>query len=461
MEENKAIASEYVSLSKKLRYSIGTGGYIWAYILYSALITYYFTDILCIGAAAAGTLLLVSRIWDGINDPMMGILIDRTDTKWGKCRPYILAGGIWLSVSTGLLFYNPGFESTTAKLIWAYVIYNSWGMAYTMYKTSVNTLTKRITTTGQGIVEVNSWGFGGMSIASMIFSSTLMTLIAYFSVNGDTSKGYQMSGILAGVVLFITMWCFFSLRENQTKEVSVKPEHGATWKAILHLFKNKHYMGFCLSAFLVLLGYYLSASTMMYYCIYHLGDADKFSLLTTIDYATPIVAAFIMPHITKKMEKRTIMIYAVLLACLAYGLRWLTGDPNVVIMTTLAIVAGIGCGIFNVLFTPAALDCAVYGEYTSGVKTDALYVSSFSMFSKICTGIGGAVVGYALDACGYVPNAAAQSDHVMSVIMFLCFGGLVIGCIGGAVALFAMYKLKNADVAMMQEAIAQRNGQQA
>lgn len=451
---------ERIPLSKKIRYAVGSGGYLWAYILYAALITYYFTDILCIGAAAAGTLLLVSRIWDGINDPMMGMIIDRTNTKMGKCRPYILFGGIWLAVSTALLFYNPGFESASAKLIWAYVIYNSWGMSYTMYKISVNTLSKRITTTSRGVVQVNSWGFGGISIASLVFSSSLMTLIAYFSVNGDTSKGYQMSGILAGAVVLVTMWCFFSLRENATEDTTKTQEKGATWKALKYLVRNKHYMGFCLAAFAVLLGYYLSASTMMYYCIYHLGDAEKFSLLNTIDYATPIVAAFLMPYLTKKLEKRGIMIAAILLACLAYGLRWLTGDQNVVVMTVLAIIAGTGCGIFNVLFTPASLDCAVYGEYTSGIKSDALYVSSFSLFQKICTGIGGAVVGYALDACGYVPNAASQSESVMNVIMFLCFGGLVIGCLGGALALFGMYKLKNKDLDMMQQAIAERAAQQ-
>ena len=223
--------------------------------------------------------------------------------------------------------------------------------------------------------------------------------------------------------------------------------------------KNKHYIGFCIAAFTVLLGYYLSASTMMYYCIYHLGDEGKFSLLNTIDYATPIVAAIIMPYITKKLEKRDIMIWAILLACVAYTLRWVTGDQSVVVMTVLAILAGTGCGIFNVLFIPAALDCAVYGEYTSGIKSDALYVSSFSLFQKVCTGIGGAVVGYTLEWCGYVPNAASQSEGVMHVIKFLCFGGLVIGCLGGALALFGMYNLKNKDIDMMQKSIAERASQ--
>ena len=184
---------ERIPFSIKARYAVGYGGFLWAYILYASLITYYFTDILHIGAAAAGTLLLVSRIWDGINDPMMGMLIDRTNTKIGKCRPYILIGGLWLSISTALLFWNPGFETAKGKLIWAYIIYNSWGMAYTMYKTSLSTLPRFITGTNHGIVTINSWGFGGMSISSMIFSSSLMTIIAYFSVGGDTAKGYPVS----------------------------------------------------------------------------------------------------------------------------------------------------------------------------------------------------------------------------------------------------------------------------
>lgn len=138
-------ASAPITLSEKVRYIIGCSGFPYAVTMFSSVIMYYFTDVLGISAAAAGTLLLVARVWDGINDPMMGMIVDRTRSCWGKCRPYILVGGVLLSVFTFLLFTNPGIQSESGKLAWAYFTYIGFGMTYTMFCMSLKVLVSRLT----------------------------------------------------------------------------------------------------------------------------------------------------------------------------------------------------------------------------------------------------------------------------------------------------------------------------
>lgn len=197
-------AGTAVTASERIRYAIGGIGFPYAVLMYSSVIMYYFTDILGISAAAAGILLLVARVWDGINDPMMGVIVDKTKSRWGKARPYIFAGGLILAVFNYLLFTNPGIEGEGGKLAWAYFTYIGFGMSYTVFVMALKVYASRLTKDRDEITKLSSMSFIGTSIASIFAALTLVSFTTKFAGEaGDTARGYSVTALIASGLLVV------------------------------------------------------------------------------------------------------------------------------------------------------------------------------------------------------------------------------------------------------------------
>ena len=450
-------ASTKVSLKEKILYVIGCSGFPYAVLMFSGVIMYYFTDVLGIGAAAAGTLLLVARIWDGVNDPMMGAIVDRSYTKWGKCRPYILIGGILMAIFTVLLFTNPGIQSNGGKLAWAYFTYIGFGMSYTVFCMALKVFPTRLTQDRHEITTLSSLSFIGTSICSIFAASTFMTYIGKLAGSeGNTARGYSGTSMIAGGLLLVTVLILSSIKERdfEAAEGGAKERTPIT-ASLKAIVKNRPFIGFCLASAIVYIGYYLAASTLMYYCIYNLSNAAYYTPLTVVDYGAPIVAALLTPYLTKRFGKRSLVICAFAGIALGYGLRYLTGDPNVVVMVGLATVAGIAIGFWNVLFTPMSLDCALYSEYKTGIKVDALFVTSFTLLTKVASGLAGALLGFILDAVGYVQNAAEQTTAVLRTLQLCATLGAAIAAIIALIIYLLLYKLSDDELDRINQEIHQ------
>ena len=429
----------------------GGGGFAYSYIMFSSVILYYFTDVLGIAAGAAGVLLLIARIWDGINDPLMGILIDKTHTRWGKNRPYIFIGGILMAVFTVLLFTKPDFESEGSKLAWAYFTYIGYGMSYTMCTIALGSLPSRLTTDRHGIAKMASSFFAGSSVMSILASLTLMSSIATFSgPEGNMARGYQSTAILAAAILLL----FVVILSVSVKERDLQGENPPQIKffeAIKVMFSNVHYWGFMLTQGVAIFGYYLSAGTILYYCIYNLGSQTHYTPLLVCDYATPIIAALVIPGLVKKMDRKSIVVISLLTVGVAYLLRYLTGDTNTFVMVLLAGIGGIAMGFFNVLFNPIALDCAIFSEHKTGLQLQGSFVAANSILTKCAAGLSGALLGFILNHVGYVENAPAQSDQVLSALKLCATLSVSVAAVAGAILFCLMYRLKNGDLEEMNE----------
>lgn len=430
-----------VTRKEKLTFVVGSGGFLYGYIMFSSLILFYFTDILCISGTATGLLMLVAKIWDGINDPMMGIIIDRTNSRWGKVRPYVFCGGIGLAIFTVLLFTNPGLQTETSKIAWAFFTYVGWGMCYTMFLISLKLLPARLTRDKNGITELSSKLFVGTSIWSILVAYTLMNLINFFSGEANNAvEGYQKTAILGAGILCVTTCILSTLKERDFQDDGNKKEQYSVRTAVRVVFQNKPYMGFCLSTIFMYFGYFLAASTVVYYCLYNLKNQALYTPLTIIDYGTPIVAALAIPVLIKKIDKKYIAFAGLVAMVLGYGLRYITYDTNVYFMCIFAIIAGIGIGFYNVLFIPLALDCAAISEKREGINFDGLFVSSFTLMQKITGGIAGAFLGFMLDKVGYVEGALTQNANVLYTFRLFSTAGVVVTGTAACIAFFTLYK---------------------
>ncbi|MCF0137304.1 MAG: MFS transporter [Oscillospiraceae bacterium] len=436
----------------------GGGSFVYGYIMFQSVIMYYFTDVLGITAAAAGVLLLVARAWDGINDPLMGIIIDKTNTRWGKNRPYIFAGGILTSIFLVLLFTKPSFLSDGGRLGWAYFTYIGYGMAYTMYTISIGSLGSRLTTDRLGITKLNSAFYIGSSAMSIFATLIFMSFIGKFAgAEGDMGRGYQLTACVAGAItLVFSLVSAFSIKERNLQGES--PKKIGFLAALKAMLTNTHYIGFMISQAIVLLGYYLSVGTIMYYCIYNLGSAESYTPLLFCDYATPIIAALTLPYIVKKLGQRSIVVLATTVTCVAYLLRYLTGDSSVFIMTMLAGIGGIAMGYYNVLFTPIAMDCSIYTEHKTGLQLQGSFIAANGIIGKIVGGISGALLGFILAGIGYVEGAAEQSATTLNGLKLCATLSFSVAAAASLIVFLLTYRLKEKDIEKMNIENLERRG---
>lgn len=436
----------------------GGGGFLFSYMMFTSLVMYYFTDVLGISGTAAGILLLLTRIWDGLNDPIMGNITDRTHSRWGKNRPYIIVGGVFLSIFTVLLFTAPKLESQAAKIAWAAFTYVGYDMSYTCCLGPMQSISSRMTTERHGFAKMASAFFCGSSAVSIVASLSLMPLIEFFSgPEGDLARGYHNMAIFAAaIVLAFSLICGLGIKERDIQG-DYERHKVKTWDSIKAVFSNGSYLAFLVSWAVFLIGYMLSANSVMYYCTYNLGSADYYTPLIFADYAMPIIAALTMAKLVQRFDKKRISVVSMLVTAAAYLLRYLTGDGSVFVMVALSCVAGVAIGYVNAFIVPLALDCSIYSENRTGLQLQGTFTSVSSLLSKISSGIAGAMLGFIQDASGYVANAPEQTGSALSALKICTTLSVAIGAFI-AVAIFAgFYRLRHEELERMNaENIARR-----
>lgn len=330
-----------VSIRDKIGQMLASGSYMYAYVLFTGMALYFFTDVFGLPAKAVGTMMMVATIWDGINDPLMGMLIDKTHTKWGKVRPYILFGAIAVAITAVMTFTVPSIQSESGRLVYAYVSYILMGMSLTVMNMSAPILITRITKDPIKTASMNSWCYIGITAVSVFASLSMMKFLGIFAgIEGNMTAAYQKLAIMAGAMsliagaaasLLIRERDFDSIGEGEYKSHTT----GEYVRAVLH---NRYYLILILGVVLFMAFYTLAASTHMYYVSYNLGRPELYSYLAAMDYAGPVVGILTITWLVQHFDKKKIVIAALLTVCAGSTLRLVTGDHNITVMLVLAAV---------------------------------------------------------------------------------------------------------------------------
>ena len=205
--------SSRISIKEKISYSFGDFASSMFWKLFSMFLLFFYTDVFGISAAAVGTMFLVTRIWDAANDPLMGIIADRTNTKWGKFRPFLLFVAIPFAIVGILTFSTPDY-SESGKLVYAYVTYTLMMMVYTAVNVPYASLLGVMTNNTEDRTSLASFRFIGAFSGGLFVTATANSLVEYFSKNGNTADGYQYTVAVYAVVAAI----LFILTFAGTKE---------------------------------------------------------------------------------------------------------------------------------------------------------------------------------------------------------------------------------------------------
>lgn len=413
------------------------------YVFVTNYASIFFTDYLGIGAAAAGTIFLLSRIWDAINDPMCGIMLERSNPRFGKIPTWITGGGILTAIFLVLLFTVPDL-SLTGRTIWGIVTYNGVGMAFTAVTVAVLLQIARGTSEPGERIRMNMAYTIGSSVVGIVISIVITKVLAAYQ-NTRPAKGYQVVAMISAVVgviaIIVSAFCFKDQIDEteEEKETEDKPKVIEMIKAII---KVPSFIILVFAPIICNLGVGITISGLMYYFTYVLKNPALMGIILPATYISTLLGCSLSGYLSR-FGKVTMLKVSCLLMVFGQVLRFAFHDAGISLILGYGIVC-IGQGMLSTFLNPCLVDCADYAEYKTGVKCQALSLTGYTLVNKMSVGIGAAVLGFALQASGYISGAAGasvtQPESAVEMIRMMQFGPSIICALAGFGMLF-FYKL--------------------
>ncbi len=433
---------------KRIGYGIGDLGCNLVFSTMASYLMVFYTDVFGITAAAAGTMMLVTKFIDAFTDTGMGMIVDRTHTKWGQGRPYFVIGAIPFAIFTMLTFITPNFGNT-GKLVWAYVTYCLLCTAYTVVNIPLNTIVPRLTSDVHERDILVSTRMVCAMIGTAIVMSITAPLVKFFG-QGNEGRGYLITmtiyGIAAMLIFFVT---FASTKEvvptsvDRSKSSLREDLKGLTSQAWILFLLNLFYFSL----------YVVRSTTVIYYFKYNLGRSDWLSLVGILGILSGLPMLLALPSLEKHFSKRTLMFVSVGIY-VAGDLLIFLGKNSAAALLIGLVITGLGIyGIFGITFAmqPDVID---YSEYEKNSSISGLIAAFQGFFVKGGMGLTSFIIGAFLKSGGYVANVD-QTAKALSYIE-ICFIWIpIVLCIAIA-ALTYFYKLDGLRDKMTEELEARR-----
>ncbi len=445
--------SQKLSLRTKLAYGIGVAGdkSINTIIMYFAM--FYFTDIFGIAPAVAGTMILVARLWDAINDPMIGIVIDRTNTSKGKARPYILYGSFAVVAFLILIFYGPSL-SQTGRNIWIYVTYIGLGMSRTVTLVALLTLMPRLTKNSLEQVSLSSTFLIGTSAGGLVASSLWMTAVTKLG-KGDVVLGYRLAAVAFGITALLCYFiCYFNTKEIEVEETKEK-EKIKILDALKIAAKNGQFLILAAINLISGIGLGIYSGALVYYIMNNIQRPDLVSVSLPITLGTMFLASITSTYILKRIDRKKGLIISFIIIIVVTLIRIITKDSSPTLMLINMGIVGLFYGYYTVFNLPMLIDSMDYGELKTGKRLEGVIMSAYSMQAKMGAGIGGALFGFILERIGYDSEVVQQSGQALNGLFHSAVTSYII-TFGLCLFLILFYKLNNKKMQEVRNELAQK-----
>ncbi|GLX77830.1 MFS transporter [Thalassotalea insulae] len=426
-----------LSIKEKIAYGLGdtASNIIFQTVMMFLLI--YYTDVVGLSPAVVGTLFLVVRIFDAVTDPLMGALADRTHTRWGQFRPYLL----WLALPFGIisvLAFTKFNLSDNGKLIYAFVSYTLLMIAYTAINIPYSALGGVLTSEPKERVSVQSYRFVFGMLGGLIVASGTMPLVDWLG-EGDKALGYQNAMLLMsifGVTLFLL--CFLGTKERVTPP---KEQQSSFAKDLKALWQNDQWRILCIAGLLLLSGQVLRGTLAVYYVKYYLGQAQLITAFMTLGMIGSILGCAVSQPLAKRVCKIKAYIALQTIAAFICVISYFVGPEQI----TLAFVLFFCWNFFLQMATPLLwakmADTIDYGHWKTGVRITGMIYSAVVFFIKMGVAIGGALAGWLLAYYGYQADMEQTANTQHGILLSFT----LLPAIGSFLVAFTMrwYKLDN------------------
>lgn len=432
-KKNDFITSRFERTSVGL-YAFGT---ILSYYMIMSYLQLYMTNI-GISAVAVGLIFIFAKVWDAVNDPIFGVMVDKVQLKGGKYRPWLRISTIAIPVTTVLLFIVPANASVQAKIIWSSVAYVLWDTAYTMCDVPMNSIVTAMTESSFERNKMYSLN------AFFVYLGGLLVAIAVPMMY--PTIGWGMTAILLSAISMLTMaFVGFKARERYTpksdKEASVKD-------IILSLVHNKYLLIYTLSAIVGSI-FDFSSSLNAYMAIHCLGDASYITPLSLASAVPVLFVVLFVPKLIEKTEKFRTYIVTRIATIVVSLVIYLVGYQNFGLLLILIVLKTLFTSVWGIMAVMFIADCVEYGQYRNGERNQGIAFATKAFTNKIIVAITGSLAMFGLAACGFVEGeGVVQSARTVQGIWNLYSLGAIVGSVFSMLILIG-YKLRDADVKTM------------
>ncbi|MGI6090295.1 MAG: MFS transporter [Saccharofermentanales bacterium] len=439
-------------VKRKLAYGLGDLGANFSWTFIGSFLMYFWTDILGVTAAFTGTIMLLSRFWDAINDPLVGSWADRTQTKWGKYRPWLIAC-IPMAFMNVLAFTPFKFGSQTAKDAYAFIMFFILVFVFTCMNIPYSAMQTVMTLNPNERSSVASWRLTFAYTGMFIINIATLPLVNLFG-GGNEGKGYFFTAILYsfGIMLPLFMICFFGTKEI----VHHKPKKPVRMRDNIKILKGNTPVWLLAICFLCFGFYnYGRAATAMYYFTYNVGDKALFPYYSFFNMGGNLVGSMLMPRFAVRVQNKALIprygfIFTGVILCIM-GLVSPTDRTAIYIIFGLQLLASLGQGVASSGMHGMVADSTDFTHYKYGVRAGG-FISAFNTFmQKMGIGLGTASIGWALGATGYVAGQAQSASTLNAInIIFTYLPGVI--AIAAGLSMFA-YKIDKETLKGMMKSI--------
>ena len=415
-----------LSFKEKLGYGLGDTASHFVWDMVGFWLLFFYTDVYKIPAAAAGTIMLIARFWDMGIDPVIGIISDRTKSRWGKFRPYILFGAIPYAVLAILTFTTPDLGAT-GKIVYAGATYVLLMTAYAAVNLPYSSLAAVMTSDTYERAGLNTYRFICAFTGQFVVSGLALTLAKFFG-NGDKAAGFQYTLIMFGFLSVVFFFITFATSKERVQPSTALPS--SLREDLKNLFKNRPWIILACVGIISFVMFAMQNAAIAYYFKYYIGKEDNVQWFNVIGTVALIVALPLSKPLARRFGNRNVFIASSLVSGLCFIALYLPGAQDIVSIYALNILAKMAYAPAVPLLWTMIADSSDYSEWRTGRRATGLYFSAATFAQKAGWGIGAAIAGWILTVYNYVPDAVqtATSIHGIKLLVSVIPGVLYMSC---------------------------------
>ena len=435
-----------LSLKEKISYGLGAVGKDMVYMLSASYILYYYQDILGVSAIAMGVILMVARVFDAFNDPIMGVIVAKTKTRWGKFRPWLLIGTVLNAVILYFMFSAPPALNGNGLIAYVAATYILWGVTYTMMDIPFWSMIPAFTEGGK-----EREGLSTLARSCAGVGSALITIITVASVawlgQGNERKGFQLFALIVAAlfIVFTTIACI-TIKEKSTVDMD-SPSVGQMFKALL---QNDQAMMVVLTIVLVNCSLYITSNLVIYFFKYDFGGeswTSAYTLFNTFGGGVQILSMMLFfPLLRKLLSAIQVFYVSFVMAIVGYIVLLLViflNMSNVFLLLIPAFFIFVAFGMLTVLTTVFLANTVDYGELKNKGRDESVIFSMQTFVVKLASGVAALIASICLAVCNLssdTTDTGAVEIAAGSSVIWLRLTMTVIPIVGLLIAVFLFRK---------------------
>lgn len=397
---------------EKIAYGLGDTASNIIFQTVMLFLAFFYTDIFGIPAAVVGTMFLVVRLVDAVTDPLMGLITDKTRSRHGQFRPYLIWMALPFAFCSVLAFTTPDV-SVNSKILYAYVTYCLLMLAYTAINIPYSALGGVITDDPLERVSVQSYRFVFGMLGGLLVTTTTLPMVKWLG-NGNSVIGYQLTiGALSILGILLFTLCFLGTKERLKAQ---QTRHMGLIEGLKLLWKNPQWRRLSLAAALVLTGIALKNTLAIYYVKYYLLREDMVTLFISLGMVGNILGCAVAQYVTRYVDKVTAYISIQIIAALICAAAFWVPAQHFILATALYFLWGFFLQMGTPMLWAKMADVVDFGYFKFGIRATGMVYSSIIFFIKLGLAIGGAIAGWWLAFYDYVPEQA-QTEFTQSGIL--------------------------------------------